>query len=128
MPQVAGPQDVVSFILQVANVGYGPVDSVQVDVVFDDDLVMQSVECPRCTVDCSMCQSQAGHARLSLFIGLLAAGEQVIAPVHVRVAGAAWPGQSLRSEWTLTATGLPAQTVPAEVVLPWAQLPATGGR
>lgn len=127
VPQVAGPQDVVQFILQVANVGYGPVDSVQVDVVFDDDLVMQSVECPRCVVDCSQCQGKAGPARLSLFIGLLPAGEQVIAPVRVQVADDAWPGQSPRTDWTLTATGLPAQTVPAAVVLPWAQLPATGG-
>jgi hypothetical protein len=119
---------VVQFVLQVANVGYGPVDSVQVDAVFDHDLLMQSVDCPRCTADCSLCQGGTGPARLSLFIGLLRAGEQVIAPVHVQVAEGAWPGQSQRTDWTLTATGLPAQTVQAEVVLPWAQLPATGGR
>ncbi len=127
VPQVAGPRDEVQLVLQLANVGYDPMDSVQVDVVFADGLLMRFVECPRCQIGCTQCQGGAGPAKLSLFIGLLSSGDQIVAPVHVQVADDAWPGQSLRTDWTLTATGLPAQTVQADVVLPWAQLPATGG-
>ena len=123
-----GPGDDVQFILQVANVGYHPVDSVQVEVVFPDHLIFQFVECPRCRIDCPQCQGGAVPSRLALFIGLLMPGDQVIAPVHLQVADDAWPGQSQRTDWVLTATGLPAQTLQTEVVLPWAQLPATGGQ
>lgn len=127
LPQVAGPADVVQFILQVANVGYEPVDDVQVQVVFPVDLQLQFVECPRCTTDCPQCKGGPMPKRLTIFIGRLLSGEQVLAPVHVEVVDDAWPGQTQRTAWTLTATGLPAQTAQADVVLPWAQLPATGG-
>jgi hypothetical protein len=122
-PQVAGPRDGVAFILQVANVGYEAVDGVLVKAVFPEDLWLQSVDCPRCTVDCGQCQG----GQLTIHIGRLALGEQVIAPVSVEVAEDAWPGQTLRSDWTLAAPGLPVQSVLADLVLPWAELPATGG-
>jgi hypothetical protein len=68
------------------------------------------------------------RAQLTIFIGRLPSGDQVIAPVHMAVADDAWPGQTLHTDWTLAARGLPVQAVRADVVLPWAQLPATGGR
>lgn len=128
VPQVAGPRDAVQFILQVANVGYGAVDDVRVTVVFPADLSLQSVECSRCTTDCPACQGGTVLGKLTISVGRVLAGEQVIAPVHVQVADDAWPGQTLRTDWTLTATGLPAQSVQAAVVLPWAPLPSTGGQ
>jgi hypothetical protein len=118
----------VRFILQVANVGYEPADDVQVEVVFADDLRLQFVECPRGTTDCPQCHGGPVLGQLIIFIGRLPVGDQVIAPVQVEVADDAWPGQTLRTDWTLTATGLPAQAVQVGVALPWAQLPATGGQ
>jgi hypothetical protein len=128
VPQVAGPRDAVQFILQVGNVGYEPVNDVQVEVVFPNDLWLQFVACSRCTTNCPQCRGGPVLGQLTIFIGRLASGDQVIAPVHVEVADDAWPGQTLRTDWTLSAANLPAQTVQADVVLPWAQLPATGGQ
>lgn len=127
IPPVAGPGDVVQFVLQLANVGYGPVDSVLVEVVSGEDLSFRLVQCSRCVVDCPQCAGRAAPARLAIFIDRLVAGDQLIAPVEMEVSADAWPGQTLRSEWKVIASGLPAQTVQAGVVLPWAQLPATGG-
>lgn len=117
----------MQFTVQVANVGYGLAGGVQVEVLFPHDLRLQSVECPGCTIDCPQCHGGSQVGQLTIFIGELAAGDQVIALVHSTVADDAWPDQTLRTDWTLVATGLPVQTAEAEVVLPWAQLPATGG-
>nr|MBC7245589.1 hypothetical protein [Chloroflexota bacterium] len=116
---IAGPADRVTFILQVANVGYEAAEGVRVSVTWPDDLLVQSVDCATCAV------SQM-PGRLTLAIGRLAPGGQVIAPVVAVVAEDAWPGQLLRTDWTLTAEGMPAQQVEAMVELPWAELPATG--
>jgi len=126
LSQVAGPQDEVQFILQVSNVGYGPVDGVQVEVAFANELQLRFVECARCSTDCPQCKGGPQPARLTIFIGRLLAGEQVIAPVHTQVADDAWPGQTLVEDWTLSAVGLPPQTAQTSVVLPWVPLPATG--
>jgi hypothetical protein len=127
LPQAAGPQDAVQFILQVANVGYEPVDDVQVAVVFPADLWLQFVECPRCTTDCPQCGGGPVIGPLTILIGRLLPGDQIIAPVHMEVAGDVWPGRTLRTDWTLAATGVPAQAVEADLLLPWAPLPDTGG-
>ncbi|MBC7234018.1 MAG: hypothetical protein H5T68_12345 [Chloroflexi bacterium] len=118
-PQVAGPGDDVYFVLQVANVGYEPVEGVNVSVVWADDLIVRSVDCARCQVGQS-------PGRLTLGIGRLLPGEQVIAPIGAQVVEDAWPGQLLQTDWTLTAEGMPTQNAQAAVELPWAELPATG--
>ena len=128
LPQVAGPGDSVQLIVQVANVGYAPVDDVQVEGVLADDLHVQFVECARCSTDCPQCTGGPVPAQLTIFIGRLLAGDQLIAPVHVRLADDIWPGQTLQTSWTLSAAGLPDLSVQAGVVLPWAPLPATGGQ
>jgi len=127
LPQVAGPQDAVQFVVQVANVGYVPVGEVQVEVLFPDGLLLQFVECARCTTDCPQCTGGPVPARLTIFMGSLPAGDQIIATVHAQVSDDAWPGQTLRTEWALSAADLPTQTKPGVVELPWARLPATGG-
>lgn len=118
-PQIAGPADEVHFLLQVANVGHESIAGVVISLACPEDLKVQSVDCERCTM------SQEG-ARWRFSIGQLLPGEQVIAPILTRVAEDAWPGQLLRTNWTLTAVDMPTRHIEVFVELPWAELPATG--
>ncbi|MBC7262693.1 MAG: hypothetical protein H5T63_11860 [Chloroflexi bacterium] len=118
-PQIAGPADDVYFVLQVANVGYEPIDGVSVSLSLPQDLVVRTVNCERCAI-------KQEETRWHLSIGRLLSGEQVIVPIQARVAEDAWPGQLLQTDWVLTAEGMPPQSAQAAVTLPWAELPGTG--
>jgi len=118
-PRVAGPGDLVHFLVQVANVGRGPARGVGIEAVFPVALGVQSVDCDRCTA------SQQPKL-LTLDIGRLASGEQAIASVSAQVMPDVWPGQTLGTRWQVLAEDLEAQGVDTSLLLPWAELPATG--
>ena len=118
-PLIAGPMDDVHFIVQVANVGRGPANDVKVEAILPHDLLVQSVGCDRCTM-----QQESG--RLTLTIGHLPSGEQLISSVVCEVGENAWPGQTLLTLWMVTADDVPPQRAQARLELPWAELPAVG--
>jgi hypothetical protein len=120
LPPLAGPLDRVQLILQVANLGYSPLEDIAVSVSLPRELAALAVDCARCVVT-------LGPNEVRLAVGRLAPGEQVIAPITVQVAADAWPGQTLRTGWILTATAQQTQTLAADLTLPWAPLPPTGG-
>lgn len=119
LPQVAGPGDIVTFIVQAANVGYLPLADIRVASTVPALLAIESADCTSCLV-----QQRAGGT--GYLLGSLDPGQQVILAVTARVVNDAWPGQLLRTEWTIECAALPAQTVAVELTLPWAPLPATG--
>jgi len=118
-PALAGPGDPVYFVVQVANVGYGPAQAVRVEALLSGDLTVGVVDCQRCT-------SAGAPGRLSIDVGRLAPGEQSLVRVSAEVAQDAWPAQNLQTLWSMTAPDLPRQSVVATLELPWAALPATG--
>lgn len=119
MPRVAGPGDAVTFVIQVANVGYGPLEGVRVEVSLPDVLTVESSACEACTVE-------ALPNGTSFLLGELSPGQQVIFPVTARVAIDAWPDQVVRTAWTLKSPLQRPEVRTVELVLPWAPLPATG--
>lgn len=118
-PQVAGPGDKVQFLLQTTNVGRGPAHSVKIEGLLPDELLLQSL-------DCNGCATSQEPGRLTLTMGYLSSGAQMIASVFTEVIEDAWPGQTVLTEWRVTADGLVPQSVQASLELPWAELPATG--
>ena len=119
MPQAAGPGDVVTFVVQVANVGYHALEGIRVVVRLPRVLSITGSGCEHCAVE----RSQDG---VDYLLGDLNPGQQVIFAVTARVAEDAWPDQLLVAEWTLRSPAQSAQVRTAEVTLPWAPLPATG--
>jgi len=115
----AGPGDTVRFVLQVANVGYGPAQALRMQAILSDGLEVQFVECVSCT-------SSTASGRLRIDVDRLAPGEQSQLRVSMQVAQDAWPGQNLQLVWSMAAMGLPDQSVLTGLELPWAALPATG--
>ena len=118
-PLFAGPGDEVRFTVQVANVGYAPIAEARIAAVLPTDLLLHTVNCPRC----SFAQTSG---RLTLELGDLPSGDQWIITVLIWVAEDAWPGQALATSWELAARGQSAQAAEISIELPWAELPATG--
>jgi len=118
-PGTAGPGDSVHFAVQVANVGRGPAQDTVIEAAFPVALRVRSIDCDRCVVD-------QGSELLVLTIGHLSSGDQVIASVLAEVVPEAWPGQAVESTWRVRADDVPPQTVQTSLLLPWAELPATG--
>jgi len=118
-PRIAGPGDMVHFGVQVANVGRGPLQDILIEAVFPDALQLYAV-------DCDFGIAEQGTDSLSLTIGHLPSGDQVIASVSAKVVTDAWPGQVLDTAWRATADDTLPQAVRTTVTLPWAELPATG--
>lgn len=119
MPQVAGPGDVVTFVVQVANVGYEPLEGVRVEVTHPDLLKMESFDCALCTVEPLL-------GGVNYLVGDLNPGQQVIFSVMARVANDAWPDQLVETQWTLKSPLQKPEVRTVELSLPWAPLPATG--
>ena len=118
-PWIAGPGDMVHFAVQVANVGRGPLQDILIEAVFPDALRLHAV-------DCDFGIADQGADSLSLTIGCLPSGDQVIATVSAEVVTDAWPGQALDTAWRATADDSPPQAMRTSLTLPWAELPATG--
>jgi len=116
---VAGPGDGVDFVVQVANVGRGPAEGVKIEGVLSDKLLVRSV-------DCGSCATGQAPGRLTLIIGHLFSGDQVIASVFAEVIEDVWPGQVLKTVWRVTADNAAPESEQVSLELPWAELPATG--
>jgi hypothetical protein len=116
---IAGPGDVVHFLVQLANVGRGSIEGTRIEVAFPDALQVRSIDCDRCIVD-------HGPELLTLTVGYLFSGDQVIASVATEVKPDTWPGQAIDTVWRAMAEALPLHSAQTSLVLPWAELPATG--
>jgi hypothetical protein len=119
LPQVAGPLDRISYIVQVANVGHVAVERIEVVLRLPDDITLLEV-------DCAACSAVDANGEMRLMIGSLQSGQQCIVTAAARVVEDAWPGQTLRALLTLTADSQDPLTASVDLTLPWAPLPATG--
>lgn len=118
-PQAAGPGDQVRFWVQAANVGRGPADAVKIEGLLPNQLLVRSL-------DCDGCATSQEPGRLTLTMDHLPSGEQMIASVLTEVVEDVWPGQTVKTVWSVRGDGLAPQSVHSSLELPWAELPATG--
>ncbi len=127
-PTAAGPGDNVHFGVQVSDVGRGPARNVKIEAALPAALRIGSITCERCTTIWTPPKADPqAPAFLALASSYLPSGDQVVAVILAQVVEDAWPGQTITTTWLVTADGLLPETVQANLELPWAELPATGG-
>ncbi len=118
-PEVVGPRDEVSLVVDLANVSRAHVGGVRVDVEIPGELAVLAVDGGAGSV-------RQGKETITLAMDGLQSGTRYVAAIRLQVAEDVWPGRVLTITCTAGGEAVPSQAVTCVLVLPWAELPATG--
>jgi hypothetical protein len=109
----------VSFVAQVANVGYSTAHGIVLEAQIPWPLVVLQVECLTGSVSQTPDLVTTGASQIL-------PGDQLLVSITCQIARDALPGQTVYTAWKMAAREGAPQLKQVAVELPWAELPNTG--